>query len=444
MERIVNYIKELLFEHDCVIIPGFGGIITNYEPAYIHPVKNIFRPPSKELAFNGSLQQNDGLLVSVCSLKEGCTSTEALEKIHEFVCHIYDEIEEYSSYSIEGIGKFTLNVEHNLQFEPEKGLNYLVQSYELPEFYFKPIVRDELDMKRVPPRPRPVVRRAPVKRAPQAAKTEGSVKVNKDAAAKAIEAKKEASSKQPKSAKPAKVKKEKVVKEKVQSDRSANKQPVYIILPVIILIGVIIGGVIGMMNGGAGSGHDTHEASIVPGASDHSVAAATTDENKEDDADKGKEDHDGGENHDESSDSDADETLAGHVEDKEETLIEEEGVVAEDSHQDEESDNTTTTKEEEPVVKEEVTHEEEVDNSSSSDIISSPSGRFYIIAGSFGDKSNADKLINKIGSSAKVVRKRNAGLYNVAIKSYGSWQAAKSDLSTYTGDYGSGIWIMKY
>ena len=50
--NIETYISDLLYRHDCVIIPGLGGIITNYRSAQIHPVSHKLQPPSKSIRFN--------------------------------------------------------------------------------------------------------------------------------------------------------------------------------------------------------------------------------------------------------------------------------------------------------------------------------------------------------------------------------------------------------
>ena len=49
---ITKYIKELLFLHDCVILPGFGGFVANYKSAKIDEIRNVFFPPSKDIGFN--------------------------------------------------------------------------------------------------------------------------------------------------------------------------------------------------------------------------------------------------------------------------------------------------------------------------------------------------------------------------------------------------------
>ena len=44
---ITVYIRELLFRHDCVIIPGFGAFIGNYFPSHIDRNEGLFYPPVK-------------------------------------------------------------------------------------------------------------------------------------------------------------------------------------------------------------------------------------------------------------------------------------------------------------------------------------------------------------------------------------------------------------
>ena len=64
-------ISRLLEEHDCVILPGYGGFIGNYAPARIDPVSHSFVPPSKKILFNINLKQNDGLLCNRLVTDEG-------------------------------------------------------------------------------------------------------------------------------------------------------------------------------------------------------------------------------------------------------------------------------------------------------------------------------------------------------------------------------------
>ena len=57
------HIRELLFKHDCVIIPGFGAFIGNYFPSHIDRNEGLFYPPVRRITFNRHLTGNDGLLI---------------------------------------------------------------------------------------------------------------------------------------------------------------------------------------------------------------------------------------------------------------------------------------------------------------------------------------------------------------------------------------------
>lgn len=172
---VAKQLRTLLFNHDCVVLPGFGGIISNPAISEIHPVTNAFMPPRKRLAFNASLQSNDGLLVNELSINQGISRSESVAIVDDFVKEILAQLEEQKQYIIEGVGKFFYNKEHKVQFEPDNKENYLDESFGLPELHFKPILREEEDMNRPhPAQSRQAVRRAPVKRKPESEKGDGS------------------------------------------------------------------------------------------------------------------------------------------------------------------------------------------------------------------------------------------------------------------------------
>ena len=83
--QIEFYLSELLYLHDCVIIPGFGGFVGNKKSAYIHPVSGIIYPPSKTLLFNKNLTQNDGLLATHIAKEEELDLLEMTNLIEGFV-----------------------------------------------------------------------------------------------------------------------------------------------------------------------------------------------------------------------------------------------------------------------------------------------------------------------------------------------------------------------
>ena len=63
MISLARHIEILLLEHDCVVIPGFGGFITKAEEAKFLEHEWQMMPPFRTVRFNQALQANDGLLV---------------------------------------------------------------------------------------------------------------------------------------------------------------------------------------------------------------------------------------------------------------------------------------------------------------------------------------------------------------------------------------------
>jgi nucleoid DNA-binding protein len=158
MTPLAAHISALLHDNDCVIIPGFGGLVSHYQPARIHPTQHIFSPPAKAIAFNRNLSQNDGLLANHISGLTGCDYKEALSLIGRQVQEIQFALEQGKNIRMEGVGMFMLDVEKNLQFYPSEETNYLADAFGLAEFQSQAILRDGIREKQ------PISIGAPAKR----------------------------------------------------------------------------------------------------------------------------------------------------------------------------------------------------------------------------------------------------------------------------------------
>jgi nucleoid DNA-binding protein len=141
MKPVPSYISELLYEYECVIMPGFGGFITSYAPAKIHPVHHTFTPPSKDILFNANLKRNDGLLASRIAEAGGVTYSDALEHIRIFVSECTSRMSKKEEVTLTDIGVFSLNDEGAIQFRPDTVVNYLADAYGLTKFVSPPIRR---------------------------------------------------------------------------------------------------------------------------------------------------------------------------------------------------------------------------------------------------------------------------------------------------------------
>ena len=136
---ITAYIRELLFGHDCVIVPGFGGFIGNYTPARIDKKSGTFYPPVKQISFNRNLNHNDGLLVGRISGSAGINYGDAKSMVEEFVGDIRRKLGKGEKIVFDHIGSFVNNQEGNIQFEPDRSSNYHLDSYGLESFQLTPL-----------------------------------------------------------------------------------------------------------------------------------------------------------------------------------------------------------------------------------------------------------------------------------------------------------------
>jgi nucleoid DNA-binding protein len=136
---ITAYIRELLFGHDCVIVPGFGGFICNYTPARIDKESNTFFPPVKQISFNRNLNNNDGLLVGRISEAAKMNYADARNLVEEFVNETRRKLSKGEKAVFIKIGSFVNNHEGNVQFEPDRDANYHLDSYGLTSFQVTPL-----------------------------------------------------------------------------------------------------------------------------------------------------------------------------------------------------------------------------------------------------------------------------------------------------------------
>ncbi|MEO5643946.1 MAG: SPOR domain-containing protein [Bacteroidia bacterium] len=153
MENTVNvahYISELLFQHDCVVVPAFGAFVSTYAPARVHPAQHTFTPPSKQIVFNKHLQQNDGLLAQTIASSVPCSFDEAMAGISVFVNGVNANLKSGKKVELHNLGMLTLDPEKNIGFETFPEINFLVDSFGLSSFQSMPVLREGVVEKRKP------------------------------------------------------------------------------------------------------------------------------------------------------------------------------------------------------------------------------------------------------------------------------------------------------
>lgn len=143
---VANYINDLLYRYDCVIVPNFGGFITNRISAKVDNSTDTFYPPSKQISFNNHLKHNDGLLANHIASSENISFEKATQKIGTTVANWNKELA-VSSIKLTNLGTFSLNAEKQLIFEPSTKTNYLTESFGLATFESAAIKRFKQQVK---------------------------------------------------------------------------------------------------------------------------------------------------------------------------------------------------------------------------------------------------------------------------------------------------------
>ncbi len=129
-----EHIKELLFRHDCVIIPNFGGLVSNPVSSKINTVSGTIFPPSKLIVFNKNLSINDGLLINHISKKEKISVDDSKKIVFDFSKKITDSLMTERSMRLKNIGLFTLGSEDNIIFHQDIANNFDLNSFGFESF----------------------------------------------------------------------------------------------------------------------------------------------------------------------------------------------------------------------------------------------------------------------------------------------------------------------
>ncbi len=137
-----KYISDLLYRYECVIIPDFGGFITNETSAKVNHFTYTFYPPKKQITFNSHLKNNDGLLANYIASVEKIPFSDVVSKIEKEVQNWRQTLKN-ESVEILKIGSLSLNKDEKLIFEPATTVNYLTSSFGLNSFSSPAIKRLE-------------------------------------------------------------------------------------------------------------------------------------------------------------------------------------------------------------------------------------------------------------------------------------------------------------
>ncbi len=134
--NIAKEIQDLLNYHECVILPGFGGFISNYKPASFNSQSNTFKPPYKEVVFSSKINRNDGLLINQLVVSQGVDFHQANLAVISFVDRLFISLNKGEKIAFEKLGEFEFDRNGNIIFTPGESLEltdaYGLQSFSMP------------------------------------------------------------------------------------------------------------------------------------------------------------------------------------------------------------------------------------------------------------------------------------------------------------------------
>jgi nucleoid DNA-binding protein len=139
VKEINFHIAYLLTKHECVVIPGFGALITSYIPASKKELGEMFSPPARLLSFNPEIKQNDGLLVHFISAVKKIPYREADSLVGQYVNQFNGRLCAGKNVSLPWTGSFLLSSGDKIIFTPAAALSCNAANFGLNHFALLPL-----------------------------------------------------------------------------------------------------------------------------------------------------------------------------------------------------------------------------------------------------------------------------------------------------------------
>lgn len=137
--RVDQYIAELLFQQDKVVVPGLGTFSLSYKSSQTDPVQGMLTPPVKEVSFRRSLEGSaDSALAQHISAAEQVSEEQAKQWVEDYVQHAREKLQRKDLVIIDQVGRLYVDFEGALQFLPDT-TNFDTETYGLPPISAQPI-----------------------------------------------------------------------------------------------------------------------------------------------------------------------------------------------------------------------------------------------------------------------------------------------------------------
>lgn len=145
MISIIDHIEYLITRYDCVIVPGWGAFIANYDASSYDAEAGVMSRPRRSIGFNASVSHSDGLLAHSMMRREGMDYNEAMKYIADSVTTFRQQLAMDSEVSMGRLGYFRRNEGRFIEFVPFYHDNGSDQFYGLDDLAIKDVATLERD-----------------------------------------------------------------------------------------------------------------------------------------------------------------------------------------------------------------------------------------------------------------------------------------------------------
>lgn len=137
MEKIAQHIETLLRRHDYVIVPDFGGFVTQQQSAKIGYEQ--ISAPLAVVGFNPLMNVSDGLLAIEISRAENKSFREAMQLIESETILFKQLLKNRNYVSCGNLGALSTNSDNKITFIPSENSKFLPANYGLNTLYYSKI-----------------------------------------------------------------------------------------------------------------------------------------------------------------------------------------------------------------------------------------------------------------------------------------------------------------
>ena len=123
MTEFFTFLEHLLYEHECVIIPHFGGFVVNAQGFTFNEKEGKIYPKKKCIAFNEKLNTDDRFLSSEWAKFKSISLKEASVEITSFSQELKSKLSALGEVKVGVLGSFGLNRENRISFSPNPEFN---------------------------------------------------------------------------------------------------------------------------------------------------------------------------------------------------------------------------------------------------------------------------------------------------------------------------------